>query len=754
MELAAREIKIKGLVQGVGFRPFIYRLAIQNNLFGTVENNNIGVQIWVEGKADDIEQFIQDIPKELPEASSISGFSVDPVQVKHFTEFSITKSQSFSDEVTEVSPDIAICKSCLADMKTQANRLAYPFTNCTNCGPRFTIIKDLPYDRDKTTMHPFVMCDSCRDEYTNILDRRFHAQPVACMDCGPDYTFHEEDDTITDIHHIVDRSCSILEEGKILAMKGLGGYHLVCDASNEETIAKLRLRKSREGKPLALMFKDVQTARQFLLMNEEEEALLTSWRRPIVLLKIKKELAPSVSIGLDSLGVLLPYMPFHYMLFEKLGLPAIVLTSGNISDEPIIIDNEVALKNLAHIADASLTYNREIHNRTDDSVAFVVNNKERIIRRSRSYAPSPVLLTQDVEGIFAAGAELVNCFCIGKGKQAILSQHIGDLKNLETLEFFTESVNRFKHLFRFTPQLAVADKHPDYLSTQFAKEMGIPLILVQHHHAHIASCMAEHQLDEKVIGISFDGTGLGDDGNIWGGEFLVCDLNELQRFTHFEYVTQPGGDVVSKQPWRMMMAYLHHYFGEESTNQFPWLFKEIAQHEIEAVRFLLQSKVNSPLTSSAGRLFDAVSALLNICRHSTYHAEAPMRLEAIAEQNTDECYPYSLTDIVSFKNTFEEMINDLQNKIPTALISGKFHNTIVQVTVDVSEKIRQQTGLEKVVLSGGSFQNKIILEKVEHKLKDCNFAVFTQSAIPSNDGGIALGQIAIAAKRRALGILD
>ncbi len=750
MGRTSRKIKIKGLVQGVGFRPFIYRLAKNHQLVGTVENNNTGVEILVEGKADNVEQFIREIPVQIPEASSISEFIVSKIKPSDFSDFTITKSQSLSDEITEVSPDIAVCKSCLQDMKTQPYRIDYPFTNCTNCGPRFTIIQDLPYDREKTTMRPFEMCPSCREEYTNILDRRFHAQPVACSKCGPHYTLIEKGEKETDISTIVKTTARLLEDGKIVAIKGLGGYHLACNPFNEKTVAELRIRKSREGKPFALMFRDAETAKQFLHINKKEETLLVSWRRPIVLLKIKEQFAPSVSTGLDTIGSMLPYMPFHHMLFEELDLPAIVLTSGNITDEPIIIDNREAMNKLHPISDASLTYNREIYNRTDDSVAFVANNKERLIRRSRSYAPSPVQIKLNAEGIFAAGAELVNCFCIGKGNQAIMSQHIGDLKNLETLEFYNESFERFKRLFRFTPQLAVADLHPDYLSTQFAKDMGIPLVLVQHHHAHIASCMAEFQLDEKVIGISFDGTGLGDDGNIWGGEFLICDLNEHQRFTHFEYIPQPGGDAVSKHPWRMMLAYLHHYFGDEVVSRFPLLFKGIDEAEIEGILFLLKSKVNSPLTSSAGRLFDAVSALLNVCRNSTYHAEAPMRLEAIADEKTSALYGFEFDGQISFRKTFEEMIADLLKGEETAKIAGKFHNTIVQLIVEVAEKMRKHTGLNKVVLSGGTFQNKILLENVEQKLKEINFAVYSQSGIPSNDGGIALGQLAIAAKRREL----
>ena len=754
MKKVAQKIEIQGLVQGVGFRPFIYRIATEFGIHGTVENNNRGVTIFAEGTEKDITVFIDSIPKLIPEASSISSLTVTPATLNGFDNFSIVKSNSVSDEITEVSPDIGVCKACLSDMQTQVHRLNYSFTNCTNCGPRFTIIKDLPYDRHQTTMDEFKMCPICHDEYIDILDRRFHAQPVACNNCGPMYTLHSSDKKITALPEILALTAELLEKGKILAIKGLGGYHMACNPLDERAVSELRKRKNREGKPFALMFKNIEYVKEYLLLNEKEEQLIASWRKPIVLLKIKKEFAPSISIGLDTVGAMLPYMPFHYQLFEELKLPALVLTSGNISDEPIVTNNEVALDSLGMISDAVITYNREIHNRTDDSVAFVAADTERIIRRSRSFAPSPVHLNLDVEGIFAGGAELVNCFCIGKGHQAILSQHIGDLQNLETLEFYKESVKRFERLFRFKPELAVMDMHPDYLSSRFVQELGIPSTAVQHHHAHITSCMAEHQLDEKIIGVSFDGTGYGIDGNIWGGEFLVCDLVDFERANHFEYIPQPGGDVVTKFPWRMMHAYMFHYFGEDASNQFPFLYKGIENDEIDIVNFMMKSNINSPLTSSAGRLFDAVSALLGICQKSAYHAEAPMRLESIANYNSKDIYAYKIDTSISFKQTFEGMINDLTDKLDVSEIAGKFHNTIVDMTIQLALDIRRQKGLNKVALSGGSFQNRILLEKTINRLTEKGFEVFSQSSIPSNDGGIALGQLAIAAKRRELGILD
>ncbi len=751
--IISKQIIIKGLVQGVGFRPSIYRIAISNNVHGTVANNNTGVIIIVEGDEKCVENFIIDIPQRIPIASSINSINISDIEINGYDDFQISKSISMSNDITEVSPDISICDECLADIETQSSRIDYPLTNCTNCGPRFTIIKDLPYDRSKTTMDVFPMCKTCKNEYINILDRRFHAQPVACNNCGPKYTLYYKENEITDIKTIIATSGKLIDEGKILAIKGLGGYHLACDAFNDESVNKLRLIKNRDGKPFALLFSDIDAVKAHLDINITEEKLISGWRKPIVLLKIKNGLSSSISIGLVTIGAMLPYMAFHHILFKQIETNCIVLTSGNISDEPIIISDDDALQTFGNICDGTITYNRHIHNRTDDSVTMVVNNTERTIRRSRGYAPSPIELNLNTEGIFAAGAELVVCFAIGRGSQAIVSQHIGDLKNLETLEFYKESINRFSRLFRFKPILAVMDMHPDYLSSKYVEKMNISNIKVQHHHAHIASCMAEHKLDEKVIGISFDGTGYGDDGNIWGGEFFICNLIGYERINHFEYIMQPGGDAVTKYPWRMMTAYLYHYFGKDVTSKYPFLFNGVDNDELKIVLSMLNKKLNTPITSSAGRLFDAVSALLDVCRVATYHAEAPMQLESIADESVTGSYTYNYDVHISFKSTFVEMIKDIENKIPISVISSKFHNTIVNIIVEQAKIIGNKAGISKIVLSGGSFQNKILLKKVEMELAANNFSFFTQSKFPSNDGGIALGQLAIAAKRRELGII-
>lgn len=746
----AKKLLIKGLVQGVGFRPSIYRLAMSVGIFGTVENNNKGVIILIEGTESKVNSFIHDLPNKIPIASHITSIDIEEISPIGYKKFSIVKSTSSNSDITEVSPDISVCEECIIDMKEQPHRIDYAFINCTNCGPRFTIIRDLPYDRPKTTMDVFPMCSTCNDEYSNIFDRRFHAQPVACNDCGPSYTLSLNERSFTKIDVIINKSVKIIDDGGIIAVKGLGGFHIACDAFNEKAIIRLREIKNRDGRPLALMFKDVNSIEKHFVLDKTEKDLLIGWRKPIVLLKNKSKLSDSISRGLDRNGVMLPYMPLHYLLFENLKTSAIVLTSGNISDEPIIISNTGAQKVFQNKTNALITYDRDIYNRTDDSVAKIIDGKPRLIRRSRGYAPSPIETNLDTEGIFAAGAELVNCFAIGKGKQVILSQHIGDLKNLETLDFYEESISRYFKLFRFENQLAVRDLHPDYLSSKFCDKLNIPIISVQHHHAHIASCMAENNLDEKVIGISFDGTGLGHDNNIWGGEFFICDLDNYKRINHFEYIPQPGGDAVTKHPWRMMLSYLIHYFGNDIINTHGWLVESINKNEISLISSMLKNNINCPLTSSAGRLFDATSALLGVCREATYHSEAPMMLESISSQNEKEHYNFDISDHISFKPTFAEMIEDLKNGFDISIIGGKFHNTIIEIILQVVISVNNKTNINKVALSGGTFQNSILLEKAIHKLSKAGFSCYTQSAVPSNDGGLALGQLAIAAKRRNL----
>ncbi len=746
-------IEIKGLVQGVGFRPFIYRLSKQYRLTGWVANTNEGVKVSIQADPDTLTEYLEAIRRDAPPASGIFSIQYKLVTSEEFSGFEIHESQDNSDEVTEISPDIAVCEDCLRDIQTQPHRINYPFLNCTHCGPRFTIINNLPYDRNNTTMAPFTMCKDCRSEYEDVMDRRFHAQPVACNACGPSYRFLSGDEEITGLDQILDRISHTINAGGTVSIKGMGGYFLACDATQESAVDRLRKLKHREGKPFAVMFRDLDSAREYAVLTSEEEKLLESWRRPVVILKEKRNLAPGVSNGLKTIGSMLPYMPFHYLLFEKISTQVIVMTSGNISEEPIIIDDNVALEVFNPRVDAVLSYNREIYNRTDDSVLMMVNEIPRMIRRSRGYVPNPVQTGFDAEGILAAGAELVNCFCLGKAKTAILSQHIGDLKNYETYAFYQESIDRFKKIFRLNPEWVAYDLHPDYLSTQYARQTGLKGIAIQHHHAHIASAMAEHGLDEQVIGVSFDGTGLGDDGQIWGGEFLVADMNNFQRFTHFDYLPMPGGDKVTSEPWRMALSYLYRAFGEDCLNTGLPFLERIEENRINAICQMLDNNVNSPLTSSAGRLFDAVSALLNICTQAEFHAEAPMRLENAISYAITARYEVEINDVIDFIPAIRMITDDLKKKVSTGTISAKFHNTILFVVEKVVSEMKHATGLNKVVLTGGTFQNRYLLGNLEKILSKDGFQVYTQNKIPANDGGIALGQLAIAAKRRKLGLI-
>ncbi len=775
-------IVVWGLIQGVGFRPFIYRLANGFQLKGWVNNTNENVQIALNTDPETLEEFIAQIRLQAPPASNITSIEFRETEPEYFKDFRIIESESLSDAVTEVSPDIAVCEACLADMKQQPNRIDYPFLNCTNCGPRFTIIRDLPYDRAHTSMQEFEMCPSCRVEYDNVLDRRFHAQPTACADCGPVYSLVEGRGVRIEagIHGEVgleagevdgpgkgpgqgkhdeglEEPTGLIAEGKIVTIKGLGGFFMACDALNEDAVRRLRDSKHREGKPFAVMFRDAGSVREFCQLSPQEQEQLESWRRPIVILRNNPDtgmgLAPSVSNGFPTTGAMLPYMPVHYLLFEKLNTPAIVLTSGNLAEEPIIIDNAGALKMLGPVSDAVLHYNRQIHNRCDDSVAMLVNEHPRLIRRSRGYVPNPIGLDLDTEGIFAAGAELVNCFAMGKGQQGIMSQHIGDLKNFETYEFYRETYERFKRLFRLEPDLVAHDLHPDYLSTRFAKELGLPVVPVQHHHAHIASVLAEHKLDEKVIGVSFDGTGLGDDGIIWGSEFLVCDLEAYERITHLEYMPMPGGDRATYEPWRMAVSYLYPLYGRELTQlKLPFL-GEIDSRSLEMVIQSIEKNINCPLSSGAGRFFDAVAALLGFCTVSQFHAEAPMRLEAGIMDGEEGIYPYTAGEPLGTGPVIDAMVKDIGKGIDPGLISARFHNTASSIIFDTVKRISSYRGIKKIALSGGTFQNRYLSARIENQLRENGFDVFVPLQLPANDGGIALGQLAVAAKRRSLGLI-
>jgi len=747
---------VTGLVQGVGFRPFVYRMAMKYALTGWVQNTNENVRICVSGTAVDLDNFVISLEKEAPPASMIENIATSELAVQDFVGFTILHSDDLSDDITEISPDIAVCDACLEDIKKQGTRLGYAFVNCTNCGPRFTIIRDLPYDREKTTMQPFAMCPDCRKEYETITDRRFHAQPTACSRCGPHYELIVRGNPVSaDINVIASQAANVLENCGIVLIKGLGGMHLACDALDENAVGRLRLIKNRDGKPFAVMFRDLGTLRQFAFVDDVAQQSLVSWRRPIVLLEMKKDTSPAlaenINSGLNLVGVMLPYMPFHHQLFQRLKTHAIVLTSGNFSSEPILTGNDQAISQFTSFVDALVLHNRDIYNRTDDSVARIMDGRERILRRSRGYAPAPVRTGMDVDGILAFGAELTNCFCIGKGQKAFLSQHIGDLQGLETMQFYEETISQYLKLFRMKPSLLAVDLHPEYNSTKTARHYGgLPVVRVQHHHAHIASCMAEHHLDEKVIGIALDGTGFGDDGHTWGSEFFVCDLNGYERVTHFEYLPLPGGDLAAEEPWRMAVSYLYKVYGDDFSKLALPLFSGIDPEKIAMVVRMIDRKVNCPLTAGAGRLFDAVSSLVGLCQVATFQAEGPMRLEALVRNDCYEKYTFDVDKTIRFDATIKGIVHDLTGGVSLPVIATKFHNTIISVIFEISNTIRAREKISKVVLSGGVFQNKYLLEGSVALLRENNFQVYTHAAIPANDGGIALGQVAVASKRREL----
>jgi hydrogenase maturation protein HypF len=742
-------IKVGGLVQGVGFRPFIFRLASRYDLKGWVANTTEGVEIRIEGDKKDTGAFVEALCSEAPPVSHISEMTAEHADVEGFSDFTVVTSRDNSSLTSEISPDIAVCDECLADLKMQPHRINYPFINCTSCGPRFSIIKDFPYDRAKTTMADFEMCPVCQAEYIDAGNRRFHAEPVACNNCGPVYALHINGSVICDFSRIMGEMKTLLDKGETIAVKGIGGYHLMCDASDEKAVSRLRNSKRREGKPFAVMFRDIEAVREYAFVSLQEEKMLLSWQRPVVILKIRKQLAESVSISLGTIGAFLPYMPFHHILFENIPQKAVVLTSGNISDDPVIKDDDAALSKLSAIAGAVLTYNREIYNRTDDSVLRIISGKTSFIRRSRGFVPLPVKLALDVDRIFAAGAELVNCFCLGRGKKAYLSQHIGDLKNHATFEFYKESAERFKKIFRIEPQTVAADMHPDYLSTRYAMSTGLELVRVQHHHAHIASCMAEHRIEDKVIGLAFDGTGYGSDGNTWGSEFMICDFENFERYSHFSWMPMPGGDRAAEEPWRMALSLLHQAFGKDFIELGLPVIRHIPGDKIARIADALAKNINCPLSSGAGRLFDAVAAITGICMEALHHAEAPMRLEAATDPSEKGSYGYTADGTISFLPAIREICMDVQAGVHSSVMAARFHNTVVNASAEMTLKASRDSGINRVVLSGGTFQNKYLTEKLVARLRSHRLEVYTHTKVPCNDGGLALGQLAIAGYRNS-----
>jgi hydrogenase maturation protein HypF len=753
---ARKRIEIHGVVQGVGFRPFVYRMAQRFAIAGYVLNSSEGVVIEAEAQEDRLESFVTALTAELPPLARIDGLKISPLPPLGDALFTIRQSAAVPGHFALVPPDVATCQDCRADFTDPANRRHhYPFTNCTNCGPRYTIIRDVPYDRPKTTMDQFAMCGECQAEYEDPLNRRFHAEPNACPVCGPGLALlsavelaGNETPQFSSNPEILERARRLLAEGEILAIKGLGGFHLACDAASDRAVGLLRERKRRSGKAFAMMVRDLATAERLCIVAPADRALLTGSRRPIVLMPRRDgaAISPNVAPGNTRLGIMLPYTPLHHLLFEKSSLEALVMTSGNLSEEPIVSSNAQAWARLHGLADYFLLHDREIQTRVDDSVVESFESHEYPVRRSRGYAPEPVDLGVPVQEILACGGELKNTLCLTKDHYAILSQHIGDLENLETTEFFRETLGHLRRFFRVTPRAVAYDLHPNYLSTRFALDQtGVRLIGVQHHHAHIASCMADNGIAGRVIGVALDGTGYGTDGKIWGGEFLVCDYGDFERRGHLAYVPLAGGDSAVRQPWRSALAYLDAAFGAEAPT-LP-LFEQVPAKNLAFVQKMLARRIQVIDTSSCGRLFDAVASLLGIRQETTYEGQAAVELEAVATGG-DEIYPFVFAGGAPFqidlRPAIRAIVGDFLRGTPVPRISANFHRTMAQVVIDACLRIRESHSLHRVCLSGGTFQNLRLLGQATTGLRERGFQVFVHHRVPPNDGGLSLGQAVIA----------
>ena len=851
-----RKVEVSGIVQGVGFRPYIYRLARENHLAGTIRNTSSGVSIEIQGEKPAVDAFISRLPREAPPLARITDIVTVDLVCNGDCDFRIIASHAEETVRTLISPDVATCDACLHEMfDPRDRRYRYPFTNCTNCGPRFTIVYDIPYDRPRTSMAKFKMCAACQAEYDNPLDRRFHAQPNACWDCGPRLELWDKKVGRLESRDPIMGAIAALSSGQIVAVKGLGGFHLAADATKPATVALLRQRKRRVDKPFAIMVPNLGAAQDLCELSDAEISSLQSIHRPIVLLRRRSsqelEIAADVAPGNNYLGLFLPYTPLHHLLLEQGKFKALVMTSGNRSEEPIAIANDEARARLDGLADYFLMHNRDILLRCDDSVVRVLpthsidsrpsrswrseafdrkghkdhaTRTERIqqLRRSRGFVPMPVFLNAEVASVLAVGGELKNTICLTKGKHALLSQHVGDLENLESYKFFEDVIDHLQKVLEIKPQIIAYDLHPEYFSTRWAFEKSaMPLIGVQHHHAHIASCMAENHLEGRVIGFALDGTGYGTDGKIWGGEVLIAGYEDFERGAHIEYVLLPGGAAAIHEPWRMAFSYLTHHFGGDFLKMdLPFLW-EIARPKLEILQRALERRINSPLTSSCGRLFDGVAAIAGICQQVTYEAQAAIELEMAINRReplSHEAYPFSLVPdpdtsrsdtplhndadspaevfetkgsagreavkrpknasqgasrgpatkqdqaaaerknnsqnnsenlIISTLPMFEALLEDIRQGHTASRISRKFHNGLVNVFTQVAIALRHRTSLNRICLSGGTFNNLYLTSRLVAQLQCDGFDVFTQNEVPAGDGGLSLGQAMVAAHQVA-----
>ncbi|MCC6616197.1 MAG: carbamoyltransferase HypF [Anaerolineae bacterium] len=760
---------VRGIVQGVGFRPFVYGLAERYALAGHVGNNGAGVFIEIEGVPEVLDAFQAALVEDAPPLARIEAVTVEPLEPTGETDFVIVESEAQATVTALIPPDLAICDDCLRELFDPSDRrYHYPFINCTNCGPRFSIIEQIPYDRAATTMSNFAMCPDCAAEYHDPHDRRFHAQPNACPECGPQvwYTLAGTPDAATSPtdtrgEDAIAAAKTALAEGKIVAVKGLGGFHLACDATSDDAVARLRERKGRVDKPFAVMVRDLDSARQIAFVNAEEAKLLSSRERPILLLRKRpgSALSALVAPGNAYVGVMLPYTPLHYLLIDDTPL---VMTSGNYSDEPIVKDNEAALAGLTPLVDAFLFHDRPIHARCDDSVVRIYEGHELPMRRSRGYTPFPVRLPFEVKTLLATGGELKNTFCLTQDHYAFMSQHIGDMENLETLDAYGRAVDHLCSLYHAQPEAVVCDLHPGYMTTDWASKYAaartIPLLRAQHHHAHIAGAMAEHGLDgtQPVIGVCFDGTGYGTDGAIWGGEVLIADYDGFRRAAHLKYIPLPGGDASIKRPYRLALAHL--WAAGIGWDETLAPVASCSETEQRVLRRQFETGFNTVSSSSMGRLFDAVAALIGVRETITYEAQAAIELEGLlppldaAVNDRASAYTFDLFDngdgrIIDPAPVIAAVVADVRQGVLPEIIAGRFHAAVAVVVARICAYLRADTGLDTVALSGGVFQNVHLLDATARRLRGRGFTVLTHRVVPANDGGLALGQAVIGCRQ-------
>jgi hydrogenase maturation protein HypF len=759
-----QKIFITGRVQGVGFRPAVYRIARTLGLSGLVYNDTKGVTIELQGRDENIAEFLNRLKSntDKPPLAEIKSCDLTDIPVvEKENEFVIQASDSRGTALSQVTADMATCGDCLAEMADKKDfRYGYPFINCTNCGPRYSIVKTIPYDRPNTTMSDFEMCDKCAGQYKDVADRRFHAQPVACPACGPkiQLTDNKGKTIVTRTEKVIAETVRLLRGGKIVAIKGIGGFHLAVDALNNDVVERLRQRKKRDHKPFAMMASSIEKMKEYAIVSEQAEALLKSPQSPIVLLPKKESsaIASSVAEGVSTFGFMLCYAPLHHLLFNQ-GLDVLVMTSGNISDEPLICKNQKTLDRLGDVADAFLMHDREIYRQVDDSIVHIIDDQSVLLRRARGYVPTPILMAESCQSdIFAAGADLKNTFCFVKQNQLICSEHIGDLENAEVYHHYIDSIEHLRGLFEVKPKVIACDLHPGYLSTQHAQAMpDVKVIQIQHHWAHVASVLVEHGLEGPVIGIVCDGTGYGTDGAIWGCECLIASLEKFERFGHLKYYQLPGADKASKEAIRPVLSLLKKAYGSKfNLKEFDRLLDRIEPDadKQKIITEQIDKKINTVETSSLGRVFDCVAAMLGLGSYNHFDAQLPMALEAIAASDIEEHYDLELKGKpiqVNLDKMIRQLIADIQKNLSVEVISAKFHSTIAVALLQMAKQARESTKINTVALSGGVFCNRYLTNHLIKQLKESGFSVLFNRDIPSNDGGISIGQAAIAARMQS-----